>query len=92
MNLPRKIVETVDVKTVEVHVKVCDSGFYTLKQSDGRQVAQLDGEYVPRFFPGDHHGDYLILDIDLETGRIENWKRPEPIEVARAFNFIAEEE
>ena len=23
-----------------------------------------------------HYGDYLILDIDLETGQILNWKKP----------------
>ncbi|MCY1454717.1 hypothetical protein D9M71_718000 [compost metagenome] len=32
--------------------------------------------YVPDFFPGDHYGDYLILNIDLETGQIKNWKKP----------------
>jgi len=26
--------------------------------------------------PGDHYGDYLILNIDLETGQITNWRKP----------------
>lgn len=32
--------------------------------------------YVPDFFPGDHYGDYLMLNIDVETGHIKNWKKP----------------
>jgi len=37
--------------------------------------------YVPSFFPNDddgssHYGDYLILNIDAETGQIMNWKKP----------------
>lgn len=26
--------------------------------------------------PGQHYGDYVILDIDLDTGKILNWKPP----------------
>jgi len=33
-------------------------------------------DYVPDFFPGDNHGDYLMLTIDIETGQILNWKPP----------------
>jgi hypothetical protein len=25
--------------------------------------------------PGDHYGDYLMLDIDPYTGKIVNWKK-----------------
>jgi hypothetical protein len=42
---------------------------------DGVEVANHDG-YVPDFFPGDHYGDYLMFDIDLDTGMILNWKKP----------------
>jgi hypothetical protein len=38
-------------------------------------VAEHDG-YVPALMPDEHCGDYVILDIDLETGTILNWKRP----------------
>ena len=31
---------------------------------------------VPDFFPGDHYGDYVQLDIDTETGEIVNWQKP----------------
>lgn len=32
--------------------------------------------YVPSFFPGEHYGDYVQLEIELATGRILNWTPP----------------
>lgn len=32
--------------------------------------------YVPDFFPGNHYGDDIQLEIDLESGKILNWKHP----------------
>ena len=63
----------VDVKTVSLTAKVRDEGFYSFKDKDGNVVGEVDG-YVPSFFPGRHFGDYLIFDIDLETGQILNWE------------------
>lgn len=71
----KKVTTEVDVKVVRVHAKPCDSGTYELVGASGEVVARREG-YVPDFFPGDHYGDYLILDIDLETGQILNWKPP----------------
>ena len=45
------------------------------KDADGASVASYDG-YVPAFFPEEHYGDYVQLDIDLATGQITNWKKP----------------
>jgi hypothetical protein len=92
MKIPRKIVETVEAKSVRVHVKVSDSGCYELKDANGELIAEIDEDYVPSFFPEDHYGDYLILDIELETGRILNWKCPEPVAVARAFKILPSED
>jgi hypothetical protein len=36
---------------------------------------EYDG-YVPDFMPGEHYGDYVRLEIDLDTGKILNWKKP----------------
>ncbi len=47
----------------------------TLVQNDGKFIGEYDG-YVPKFFPGEHYGDYVQFDIDTETGRILNWKPP----------------
>jgi hypothetical protein len=42
---------------------------------NGKSVADYCG-YVPDFFPGNHGGDDIMLDIDLDTGVILNWKKP----------------
>ncbi len=56
-----------------MHVKVCDGGIYTLKDSNGNVVAIKDG-YVPnRLVPGSY-GDYVELEID-ENGIITNWPK-----------------
>ena len=91
MKLPKKIVETVDVRSIQVHAKVCDSGCYTLKDQNGKDIASRD-DYVPSFFPEEHYGDYIILDIELETGKILNWKKPIEQDVSRAFNLIEGED
>lgn len=78
MKLPRKIIENIDAKSILVHAKVCDSGSYALKDVNGKEVAVRD-DYVPSFFPDEHYGDYLILDIELESGIILNWKRPDEL-------------
>ena len=91
MKIPKQIVEEVEAKTVRVNAKVCDSGSYTLLDADGKAIADRD-DYVPSFFPGQHYGDYLELDIDIETGQITNWKKPEPKEVAQAFGILPKEE
>lgn len=90
MKIPKKVVETVEATTIQIHAKICDSGSYILKNGD-KELAAID-DYVPSFFPGDHYGDYLILDIEIETGKILNWKKPNPEVVAEAFKLIEKEE
>ena len=78
--------QKVEVKTVSIHVKVGDRGNYDFKSPTGISLKELDEEYVPSFFPGDHYGDYLILDIDLSTGQITNWKVPTENDLKEIFN------
>ena len=68
--------QTVNAKTLKIHMKVCDT-FCADLVSDKNEIihSQIDN-YVPGFMPGDHYGDYLILDIDLDTGKIVNWDKP----------------
>tara|TARA_R110000868_G_scaffold203970_1_gene451987 strand:+ start:55 stop:294 length:240 start_codon:yes stop_codon:yes gene_type:complete len=47
---------------------------------DGKVVAEHDN-YVPDFMPEDHYGDYVELDIDIDTGQILNWKKPTKAEL-----------
>lgn len=59
--------------TLSVCAKVSDNYSHTIYTASGKVYRQYDG-YVPNFFPGEHFGDYLLLDIDPYTGRILNWK------------------
>ena len=70
-------------QVASTHAKVCDEGVYELYAGNER-IAARHG-YVPDFFPGDHYGDYLILNIDGE-GRIAGWK-PRARDVVDAFSF-----
>lgn len=69
------IQKTVKVKAKELRVfcKVCDNFTASLHDQDGAEICTQDDGYVPGFMPGEHYGDYLILNIDIETGQITNW-------------------
>jgi hypothetical protein len=65
----------------------CSDMFYC-NISDGEKYVLEDYEgYVPDFMPDDHYGDYVILDIDLDTGKIVNWR---PNITEQVDRFIAE--
>lgn len=51
------------------------SDLFSASLNDGKSIKQYDG-YVPEFFPSEHWGDYVILDIDIDSGKIINWKTP----------------
>jgi hypothetical protein len=67
--------KVVDVSRIYINAKCSDLCFAQLKDGDGKVIAEHDG-YVPALMPEEHFGDYVELDIDLETGTILNWKRP----------------
>ena len=58
------------VKIVAKCSDLCDT---TVVDANGNTIAYHDG-YVPEFMPGEHDGDYVMLDIEIKTGRILNWK------------------
>jgi len=60
--------------TISISAK-CSDMFSSTFLQDGTPVADYNG-YVPAFFPEEHYGDYVQLDIDLATGQILNWKKP----------------
>ncbi|MEQ4714645.1 hypothetical protein ABN057_20285 [Providencia alcalifaciens] len=70
----------VDIKTLRTCIKVSDSFNCDIIDANGNKVENYS-YYVPDFFPGNHYGDYLMLDIDIETGKITNWKKPTPEEL-----------
>lgn len=50
----------------------CSDLCYTQVMDGDKIVFEHDG-YVPDFMPDQHFGDYVMLDIDLKTGKILNW-------------------
>lgn len=89
MKIDVKSITQVDIKTVEICCKVRDNFCCVLKDQDGNKVIDYDG-YVPGFMPGEHYGDYIELNIDLETGQILNWKNNIEIKIQEFINDINE--
>jgi len=63
------------IKTIEISAKCRDMFAISAHDAEGAIVAEGDG-YVPGFMPGEHWGDYIILTIEIATGKILNWKAP----------------
>ena len=76
MSKPRRI--------LSICVK-CSDAFTARLLEDDKEIANHDG-YVPPFFPEEHSGDYVELDIDIDTGQIVNWKRPTKKELKDQLN------
>lgn len=71
-------------KPIVLQITAKCSDMFGATLSDGRDY---DG-YVPDWFPNKqthHFGDYVQLDIDLETGQILNWKKPSKTELDATF-------
>ena len=74
---PNASTKTTDKKpaTISISAKCSDLFWMEVLNAAGESLGQGDG-YVPDFFPEEHYGDYVQLDIDLATGKILNWKKP----------------
>ncbi|ARK42608.1 hypothetical protein BOC60_20210 [Burkholderia pseudomallei] len=79
INMMKKI--PVQAKTLKVCVKVTDRFCATLADQDGKTIHEFEDCYVPDFMPGQHYGDYLMLNIDIDTGQITNWTAPSAEEI-----------
>lgn len=62
-------------KYIQVSAKCSDMCAIEFQDENGHKIASMDG-YVPDFMPGEHFGDYIILTIELHTGKIVDWVRP----------------
>lgn len=68
-----KVLDWPHGRTQSLYEKVSDEGTYTLfGLVEGSIIHRVHENYVPSFMPGDHFGDYIILDI-AEDGAIANW-------------------
>lgn len=75
----------VNAKTLRIHCKVSDRFTYAIDDAQGDEIYSQDDGYVPEFMPGEHYGDYVILDIDLDTGMVTNWKKPTAAQIEAAI-------
>lgn len=71
----------VDAKTIKIHLKVSDRFSYQIVDAQGEVLHEQDDGYVPDFMPGPHYGDYVILDIDIDSGKVVNWKQLEAADI-----------
>ena len=61
-------------RILKVFAKTVDR--FTEELIEDNKVSATHDGYVPNFMPEDHCGDYVELDIDIDTGMILNWKKP----------------
>lgn len=71
---------------LRISAKCSDLCWMALDDADGNKIGEHDG-YVPGWMPGEHYGDYVMLDIDIETGRIIDWQKPSVKELKETFKF-----
>ena len=76
----------VEAKVLKIHLKVRDEFTASLEDQNGETIYAQDDGYVPGFMPGEHYGDYVILDVDLDTGKILNWKTPSGTDIEKWIN------
>lgn len=76
----------VEAKVLKIHCKVCDNFTASLVDQNGDEIHDQEDGYVPGFMPGQHYGDYIILDIDLDTGKVLNWKPPTAEQIQKWIN------
>jgi hypothetical protein len=62
------------------------------EEHSGKPAKNYNG-YVPSWFPNpkeEHYGDYVQLTIDVETGKILNWKEPTVTDLKETFRDAEE--
>jgi len=61
---------------IKISAKCSDLCFTQIMDKDNSIIMEHGG-YVPDFMPDQHYGDYVMLDIDVKTGKILNWTASE---------------
>ena len=78
------------MRIISISAKCSDLFSANLMVNDEDVGEEYNG-YVPDFFPTEHWGDYVNLDIDIETGNIVNWKVPTEEDLAKTFKNVSPE-
>ena len=76
MKINQKKTIQVEAKILRICLKVRDEFCADLVDDKGEIIFSQDDGYVPDFMPGDHYGDYVYLDIDIDSGKVTNWEVP----------------
>ena len=76
----------VNAKTLRIQCKVSDRFTYRIDDAQGEEIHCQEDGYVPDFMPGEHYGDYVILDIYLDTGMVTNWIKPTAAQIEAAIS------
>lgn len=66
----------VEAKEIRLYCKIRDMFTASLHDQNGDELYVQEDGYVPSFMPGKRFGDYIILNIDIDTGKITNWNQP----------------
>ncbi|WP_294833274.1 hypothetical protein [uncultured Gilliamella sp.] len=85
MEIGIKKTVNINVKKLSLQIKVTDRFYADLIDEQGEVVGNIELD-VPNFFPGDHYGEYLYLDIDIETGQVTNWNKPTAKQIEAIIN------
>jgi hypothetical protein len=75
------------MRILKISAKCSDLFSATLTNTDN-PAHPLQGDYdgyVPDFMPGEHYGDYVQLEIDIDTGHILNWRKPTQAQLRQTF-------
>ncbi len=71
-----------EITIIEISAKCSDLCSVVATNAAGDTIQTGDG-YVPDFMPGEHYGDYVMLEIDAATGKILNWTPPSDAVIKR---------
>jgi hypothetical protein len=74
-------------KILTISAKCSDLCYASIQDAAGNQLGEDHDGYVPGWMPGDHYGGYVMLDIDLETGKIVDWKKPTEAQLNETFKI-----
>ena len=78
-----------------IQAKCSDTFWSAITDDKGKQVGKKDYlGCVPKWFPNagvKHYGDYIELNIDMETGQIINWIKPTQEQLEETFKINSEE-
>mgnify|MGYP003633318058 CR=1 FL=1 len=80
-----KLVE-VDARTLKITAKCSDMFSFEICDQNNKVIFNQEDGYVPEFMPGENYGDYIMLDIDIDTGVITNWVKPTQEQIEEFIN------